>query len=206
MCNEHLKDISQTLKGVWTNLFSECLKPDKIPAVWRLATLKVLYKGKGEVSDPHAYRGIALECTAFKLLSSILTKRLYMMTETALPDEQFGFQRGRSTLQAASCQKEDIEEALRHPRGKLHATFIDYTKAFDLINRTLLIEKLEEKLGRNSITKLLRNILGKKFYSNRRHYSQITTLMTDEQGTPRRPPQPATADNSHCRYYKSITE
>jgi hypothetical protein len=86
-----LKDTTPTLKGVWTNLFNECLKQEKIPDAWQLATLKVLYKGKGEVSDPNAYRGIALECTAFKLLSSILKKRLYMMTENTLPDEQFGF-------------------------------------------------------------------------------------------------------------------
>jgi hypothetical protein len=143
------------LKGEWTNLFNECLKQGKIPAAWRLATVKVLYKGKDEASDPHA-----LECTAFKLLSSILMKRFCVMTENRLSDEQFGFRRGRSTLQAASCQKEDIEEVLRHPRGKLHAVFMDYMKAFDLINRTLLIEKLEEKIGRNYTTKL-RNILGK---------------------------------------------
>jgi retron-type reverse transcriptase len=84
-----------------------------------------------------------------------------MLTENTLPDEQFSFQRGRSTLQAASCLKEDIVEALRHPRGKLHAIFIDYTKAFNLINRTLLIEKLEERIGKNHTTKLLRNILTK---------------------------------------------
>jgi hypothetical protein len=66
---------------------------------------------------------------------------------------------GRSTLQAVSCLKEDIKEALRHPGDKLHAIFIDYTKAFDLINRTLLIEKLEERIGKNHTTKLVRNIL-----------------------------------------------
>jgi hypothetical protein len=88
------------------------------------------------------------------------------MTENTLPDEQFGFRRGRSTLQAASCLKEDIEVALRHPRGKLHAIFIDYTKAFDLINRTLLIEKLEERTGKNHTTELLRNILREKFHPN----------------------------------------
>jgi hypothetical protein len=92
-----------------------------------------------------------------------------MMTENALPDKQFGFRKGRSALQAASCLKEDIEEALRHPRGKLHAIFIDYTNAFDLINRTLVIEKLEEKIGRNYTTKLLRNILEK-------YLSKSTTL------------------------------
>jgi hypothetical protein len=83
--NEHLKDTTPTLKGVWTNLFNECLKREDSG---RLAARhsESLYEGKGDVSDPNVYRGIALECTAFKLLSSILTKRLNMMTENTLPN------------------------------------------------------------------------------------------------------------------------
>lgn len=53
----------------------------------------------------------------------------------------------------------DIEEELRHPAGKLHSIFIDYTKAFDLMNRTLIMEKIEEITGKTHETRLIRNIL-----------------------------------------------
>lgn len=161
--NEHLQCTVPYWKEAWTNLFNECLKQGRIPQGWRHATLKVLYKGKGEASDPNAYRGIALECTAFKILSSLLTKRLGKETDNALPEQQFGFRKGKSTLQAVRCLTNDIQEALRHTRGKLYTIFIDYTKAFDLVNRTILIEKLEEVTGRNYTTRLLRNILGMNY-------------------------------------------
>jgi hypothetical protein len=75
--NEHFKDTTPALKGVWTNLFNECLKQGKIPDAWQLATLEVPYKEKGEVSDPKAYRRIALECTAFKLVVHPNQETLY---------------------------------------------------------------------------------------------------------------------------------
>jgi hypothetical protein len=88
----------------------------------------------------------------------------------------------------ASCLKEDIEKALRHPRGKLHEIFVDYTKALHLINRTLLLEKLERKKNRQELYhKTSQKYIGEKCYPDRRHYSQITTLTRDERGIPRRP-------------------
>ena len=60
--NEHLKDTAEHLKTAWTAFYNKCLEEGQIPENWRLATLKGLYKGKGNASDPQSYRGIALEC------------------------------------------------------------------------------------------------------------------------------------------------
>ena len=157
---EHLKSTAPHFKQLWTDLFNECLKQGTIPQIWRQATLKILYKGKGDTEDPNAYRGIALECTTFKILTNLLNNRLYKMTEKFIPEEQFGFVKGKSTLHAVKCLKEEIEDALRHPRGKLHAVFVDFTKAFDLINRSMIIDKLESYIGKNNITRIIKNILG----------------------------------------------
>lgn len=158
---EHLKETAGTLTDTWTELFNECLKQGNIPNKWRIATLKVLYKGKGDTRDPNSYRGIALECTALKILTSLLTERLRLMTEHTIPEQQFGFVKGRSTTQAVKCIQDDIESALGHPRGKLHAIFIDYTKAFDFLNRQLTIRRIEEITGRNQETRLIQSLLSR---------------------------------------------
>lgn len=158
---EHLKETAHILANTWTELFNECLRQGNIPNKWRLATLKVLYKGKGDTRDPNSYRGIALECTALKILTSLLTKRLSEMTEHVIPEQQFGFLKGKSTIHAVKCIQEDIATALEHPKGKLHAIFIDYTKAFDLLNRQLIIRKIEEIVGRTQETRLIQSILSK---------------------------------------------
>lgn len=169
--NEHLKQTAPILVETWTSLFNECLRQGNIPQKWRHSILKILHKGKGDTNDPNTYRGIALECTPFKLMTTLLTKRLYKMTEAAIPQEQFGFQKGKCALHAVECLKADIEETLLHTGGKLHAVFIDYTKAFDLINRTILVRKIEAITGQNHYTRLIRNIL-------KENYLEITDDVT----------------------------
>lgn len=81
------------------------------------------------------------------------------MVENAIPEEQFGFMKGKNTLQAVRCLLTNIQEALNKQKGKIHIVFIDYTKAFDLINRSMVMGKLEQIVGKNYITRILRNIL-----------------------------------------------
>ena len=122
--------------------------------------LKVLYKGKGSPDSPDSYRGIALENTTFKIFSKIITNRLTKETLNMIPDRQFGFRKGRSTLQAISRLLEDISEALRHRGRKFHTIFIDYRKALDLLDRELITEKLRQSLGNdNYLTEILSEIL-----------------------------------------------
>ena len=80
-----------------------------VPDERRKSTFKLLYKGKGDTTSPNSYRGIALEPTALKLLTRILTKRLAEKLEPLLPEEQFGFRRGRSTTMAAENLMDQIK-------------------------------------------------------------------------------------------------
>ena len=66
---------------------------------------------------------------------------------------QFGFRKRRCTMQAIQYMQEDIEAALAVPRGKLHAIFIDFAKAFDSLSRKIPMEKLEKFMNSNSQTK-----------------------------------------------------
>ena len=52
ICNEHLKDTTDTLMPFWTELFNKCIQTGEIPNEWRTAKMKVLYKGKGDPRTP----------------------------------------------------------------------------------------------------------------------------------------------------------
>ena len=60
---------------------------------------------------------------------------------------------------AAGSLLQHIRTELENPREKLYAVFVDYSKAFDLVNRELTINKLEELIGRTKLTTLISNIL-----------------------------------------------
>jgi retron-type reverse transcriptase len=81
------------------------------------------------------------------------------MLDPVLPEEQFGYRPGRSTSLAAGSLLQHIRTELEKPRGKLYAVFVDYSKAFDMINRELTINELEGLIGRTKLTTLISNIL-----------------------------------------------
>ena len=162
--NEHLKSAALVLVTTWTEIFNECLRQGRIPERWRMSKIKPIYKGKGNASDPNSYRGVALECTLLKVFTKLLTRRITNLVDSHIPEEQFGFRRNRSTIQAVDCLQKDIHEALEQPKGKLHSIFVDYEKAFDTVNRTKLLTKLEHMIGKeNPMTQLTKDILANNY-------------------------------------------
>ena len=96
----------------------------------------------------------------FKVRTKILTRRLDRLVDSIIPEEQFGFRRGRSSIRAVNCLLEAVQDALRHPKGKHMQVFIDYTKAFDLIDRSIIVRKLEGMIGKDRyIARIIKNIL-----------------------------------------------
>lgn len=112
ICNEHIKD-SNLIPQAITDMLNLCLKKGNIPDIWRLSTIKMLFKGRGDQMDPNSYRGIALEKSILKILTSIITKRISKEVEHKIPEEQFGFRKGRSTLHAIKNLLDDTKTPLK---------------------------------------------------------------------------------------------
>ena len=150
----------QHLAGTWADLFKKCLETNKIPNTWRYSIINLIYKGKGDIQCPDSYRSIALGNAIAKLYTKIINNRLTEETDHLIPEEQYGFRKGRSTLQAIANLHADIQDALRQENGKLYTVFIDYSKAFDSLVRRNIKGKLEEMLGKdNYLTTTTANIL-----------------------------------------------
>lgn len=95
------------------------------------------------MSDPNNYRPIVLVSVLSKLFTSILTERLLSWSEDEdkLIDNQFGFRPGRSTVDAIFIIQGIISNILQN-KFKLYSAFVDFRKAFDKLNRRILIYKL----------------------------------------------------------------
>jgi hypothetical protein len=95
------------------------------------------------LSDPNNYRPIVLVSVLSKLFTSILTERLLSWSEDEdkLIDNQFGFRPGRSTVDAIFIIQGIISNILQN-KFKLYSAFVDFRKAFDKLNRRILIYKL----------------------------------------------------------------
>lgn len=92
-----------TIGGRMRNLFTECLKRGEFPSIWKKAHM-VLIKKTGRSDDrPAAYRPICLLDDEAKMFERIIANRIVEHLEKRGPDlhaEQYGFRRGRSTIDA----------------------------------------------------------------------------------------------------------
>lgn len=105
-------------KAVLLNIFNRLMEEGSFPAKWKEAGIVLIPKGKPELAldDPAAYRPICLIDVVGKLFEQLIKGRLEAELEAgdALSDRQFGFRKGRSTIQAV----EAVLECARRSSGK----------------------------------------------------------------------------------------
>ena len=154
---EYLKIFGHTFETVLLKIL-RCIFVEHIyPSQWTVNFLKPIYK-KGNSGDPDNYRGIAIGSALAKLFSIILLNRLtkYINQEKLISVKQIGFMKGTGTSDHIFLLQTIIEKVVRKGRKRLYAAFIDFKKAYDTVDRDLLIRRLKS-LGINGI--FLRNII-----------------------------------------------
>ena len=122
------------------HLLNLCFAEHNVPRIRKLSYFKPLYKGKGSKTEPSSYRGISLLSCMYKLFTGIIYQRLRIWVERnqILPSSQYGFRRKLSTTDAVSHLKKTIKHNISC-NGKHYNFFIDYEKAFDFVNKNLLL-------------------------------------------------------------------
>ena len=88
-------------------------------------------------------------CSDFKAHTGILNTRIQENTDHLLPNEQYGFRKGRSTEDPLGILINKIIgtcgiRGRDTPKGKsIYAIFIDFNKAFDSVDGNILLNKLK---------------------------------------------------------------
>lgn len=123
-------------------LYNRLFRNGEYPRAWGQGIIVPIFKS-GNINEVQNYRGITLINILAKIYSQILLNRLTKWSdkENKLSQNQFGFQKGKSTVDCIFTFYSIISKTL-HSGEKLYCIFIDYEKAFDKIDRTLLWQKL----------------------------------------------------------------
>ena len=140
--NEFLKQSSDDLIEFYSLFFNLILNTGLVPDIWCKGLIMPLYK-KGDPTNPDNYRGITLLSCMGKLFTACISLRIskYMDEDLKLGAEQAGFREEFSTLDHIFTLY-SIIEFYKLKKGRIYCAFIDYTKAFDLIERSSLWVKL----------------------------------------------------------------
>ena len=132
---------SQMFEEFLLSLCNLCFSEKKCPSHWRCAQIIPVPK-KGDLSLPTNYRGISLMSIAAKIYNKLILNRLVPSVEPLLRDNQNSFRAGRTTISQILCLRRLIEES-DLSKLDLSLIFVDFSKAFDSVNRTKMFEILE---------------------------------------------------------------
>ena len=88
-------------------------------------------------------RPISLLPTLAKVFESIVGKLLLTFLEPNFDDNQFGSREGRSTTHAVVALLHSWMPCL-DAGGSVRTVFVDFRKAFDLVNHNILFNKLQK--------------------------------------------------------------
>ena len=165
-----LKYVSDIIAPHITNLFNCCIKEGTYIDSFKIAKCVAVYKGnKADVYDPVSYRPISILNSLNKVFEKLLHNQLYCYLEhnKLLPQFQYGYRKGHSPCHAVLDFTKEIENTLDNNEVAV-AVFMDLSKAFDTVDKTILKEKLN-KLGIAGISnRLLYN------YMTNRHFCMTT--------------------------------
>ena len=139
-----LKISACAISSPLARIINYCIDNSCFPSAWKLAEVIPIYKGKGSKSDMNNYRPILL----LPLLSKIFERHIHTAMYNHLNGNNLLY-----NLQSGFCKTYSTETALIRLIDQLFwnldndeingLVFIDYKKAFDLIDHKILLSKLE---------------------------------------------------------------
>ena len=147
-----------------TEIFNDCLTSGIYPNCFKIAKILPIFK-EGDSDDPSDYRPISLLPILGKIFERIIFKRAqsYVDKFNIIRITQFGFRSNRSTVDAILTLLEEVSTSLSNKKRTVQNMFLDLRKAFDTVDHSNLLIKLEQMGFRGHVLNLLESYLGNRY-------------------------------------------
>ena len=137
-----MKHISEIISPILAYIVNESLANGIFPEQFKVARVIPLYKG-GDKSTTGNYRPVSVLPILSKVFERVVFNQLYYFLEkySLLNGSQYGFRAKMSTSLAVMDQLKYVYENL-DSGATVISLFLDFSKAFDCIDHTILLGKL----------------------------------------------------------------
>lgn len=138
-----IKHLPMPLIATLTRIINHCVNNRYFPKSWKTAVVTTIPKKVGHCS-PSELRPISLTSNLGKILELVIIRNIQEeLREGAIPDHQFGFRTGHSTVNALSVLSSYLD---KHMKGGFTNAVcsLDVKKAFDTVWHDGIIFKMKE--------------------------------------------------------------
>ena len=169
-----LKTLATEIAPILTRIFKSSIETGEVPEDWRTANVAPVFK-KGEHYEPSNYRPVSLTSVPCKILEHIIVSTVmnHLESNNILSPRQHGFRRGRSCETQLLEFTEELTETMENC-GQTDIVIMNFAKAFDKVNHSLLLHKLHHYGVRGQVNGWIRG-----FLENRRQAVVIDGTRSD---------------------------
>ena len=133
------KGLSKSLTLIFQTIFNKGTYPNQ----WNFGQICPVFKD-GDKKDVTCYRPISLLSCISKVLERIIFDEIYPLVQKKLHTKQFGFRKKRSaTLQLLLCLDRTYIFNDDNEVENLSVLYIDFSKAFDTVPHSRLLDKVQ---------------------------------------------------------------
>ena len=142
--------------NVLYSMLNEIWDKEEIPTEWKTGMLVTIPK-KGNLSECKNWRGIMLLSVPSKILCRIILDRIQETVDKKLRKEQAGFRKDKSCTDHIATLRIIVEQCIEW-QSSLYINFVDFEKAFDSIDRTVLWKLLRHYGLPTKLVTLIKNM------------------------------------------------
>lgn len=139
--NIFLRECAVSICEPLSFIFNYSLRSGIFPQKWKHSYVTPIFKS-GNNTDFKNYRPVCIQSAIPKVLEKIILPVMRETLKNVINERQHGFVEGRSTVTNLYVYTNFIGQAM--DRGdEVHAVYTDFSKAFDLLDHDVLLEKLK---------------------------------------------------------------